>query len=435
MGCDVVDHGSAERLGLDRYGGARVAVPDFQTLMRPLLASLEDGSDHSIKQVREELAREFALSDEDLAEELPSGRAKTFANRVGWATTYLYRCGLLERPRRSVYRLTDRGRDVMLTNPARVDLKVLSQFPEFAEFRQTQGSVADLPKRGTEVTGEVSQDQTPEEQIDSAYRDLRAALAAEVLDRVSEQPPEFFEQLVLDVLSAMGYGGTREGAAQRLGKSGDGGVDGVISEDRLGLDQIYVQAKRWKDSVGRPEIQKFFGALHGQRATKGVFITTSAFTKDAVDYAESVTPRVILVDGKELAELMIDHDVGVTVARSYRLKRLDLDYSRRRSRTCRRQLKARSASGRSAGLAPPVSPGRRAVQQDRADSEGSGRLTEGVARASQTPARTAAKRPPAVRRRRRPQAAALERRRESPHGCRGGLGAAAIAGARAARRA
>jgi len=310
---------------VDRYG-ADVAVPDFQTLMRPLLLALEDGNEHPIKDVRDGLAERFGLSDEDLAKELPSGRAKTFANRVGWATTYLYRCGLLERPRRSVYRITDREGEVLVANPDRVDLKVLSQFPEFAQFRQPHGATSDLPKLGSDAATAASQDQTPEEQIDSAYQELRAALAAEVIERVSEQSPEFFEQLVLDVLSAMGYGGTREGAAQRLGKSGDGGVDGVIREDRLGLDQIYVQAKRWKDPVGRPEIQKFFGALHGQRATKGVFITTSTFTKDAMDYADSVTPRVILVDGKELAELMIDHDVGVSVARSYRLKRLDLDY-------------------------------------------------------------------------------------------------------------
>jgi restriction system protein len=303
-----------------------VAVPDFQTLMRPLLTALEDDGEHSIAELRERLANEFALTSGELAQELPSGRAKTFSNRVGWATTYLYRCGLIERPRRSVYRIAARGHDVLSENPTRVDLNVLSQFPEFAEFRQAQGQTSDLPKLGTETTVEAAQEETPEERVDSAYRELRAALAAEVLERVYEQPPEFFEQLVLDVLSAIGYGGTREGAAQRLGKSGDGGVDGVIREDRLGLDQIYVQAKRWKDSVGRPEIQRFFGALHGQRATKGVFITTSAFTKDAVGYAEGVTPRVILVDGKELAELMIDHDVGVTVARTYRLKRLDLDY-------------------------------------------------------------------------------------------------------------
>ena len=270
--------------------------------------------------------RSSSSTADELAQRLPSGRAKTWMNRVGWATTYLLQCGLLERPERSVYRITDRGLKVLAENPERIDLKVLSQFPELAEYRRSKGGTSDLPKLGTEAAPTSDEVQTPEERVDDAYRELRAALAVEVLERIAEQSPEFFEQLVLDVLTAIGYGGTREGAAQRLGKSGDGGVDGVIREDRLGLDQIYVQAKRWKDSVGRPEIQKFFGALHGQRATKGVFIATSWFSKDAIEYAESVVPRVILVDGKELAELMIDHDVGVSVARTYRLKRLDLDY-------------------------------------------------------------------------------------------------------------
>jgi restriction system protein len=319
------DHSTSGATTAATYTVARMAVPDFQTLMRPLLVALDDGEDRSISEVRSRLAHKFALSDEDLIEELPSGRAKTFPNRVGWAATYLYRCGLLDRPKRSVYRITDRGREVLEKNPERVDLKVLSQFPEFAEFRQSQagtGGQESKPSAGAAA----AEDQTPEERIGSAYREQRAALAAEVLERVGEQSPSFFEQLVLDVLSGMGYGGTREGAALRLGKSGDEGVDGVIREDRLGLDQIYVQAKRWKNPVGRPEIQKFFGALHGQRATKGVFITTSTFSREAADFAESVTPRIRLVDGKEMAELMIDFDVGVSVERTYRLKRLDSDY-------------------------------------------------------------------------------------------------------------
>ena len=304
----------------------KVPIPDFQTLMRPLLVAVEDGGEHSTRQIREHLAEELALSEDELAERLPSGTAKVFMNRVGWATLYLHRCGLLDRPRRSIYRITDRGRQVLAENADRVDLKTLAQFPELKELQQGKGETSDVPQLGTEIAASAAQAQTPEERIDSSYRELRAALVAEVLERVAEQSPDFFEQLVLDVLTAMGYGGTREGAAQRLGKSGDGGVDGVIREDRLGLDQIYVQAKRWQGSVGRPEIQKFFGALHGQRATKGVFITTSTFTKDALDYAEHVTPRVILVDGQELAGLMIDHDVGVSVGRTYPLKRVDLDY-------------------------------------------------------------------------------------------------------------
>lgn len=292
--------------------------------MRPLLAALKDGSPRPIQVVRGELAREFVLTQDDIEELLPSGRVTTFQNRVGWATTYLYRTGLIDRPRRAVYAITDRGHEMLERYPDRIDLKALSEFPEFHEFRQPKVSNGGSPiDRGAVAAAD---DQTPEERIANAYRELRSALAAELLDRVYDQSPEFFEQLVLDLLRAMGYGGSRDDAAERLGRSGDAGVDGVIREDRLGLDAIYVQAKKWRDVVGRPEIQKFFGALHGQRATKGVFITTSGFSREAVEFADGVTPRVILVDGKELAQLMIDHGVGVTVAREYRLKRLDLDY-------------------------------------------------------------------------------------------------------------
>jgi restriction system protein len=290
-----------------------MAVPDFQTVMRPVLVALEDGEPHSPTAIRSVVANHFSLTTEDLEKEIPSGRAKSFQNRVGWALTYLFRSGLISRPKRSTYRLTERGKKVLADHPKRVDLKVLSQFDEFKEFTQSKSTDSKTPIAKPEATG----DQTPEEQIDHAYGELQAALAAEVLDRVQEKSPDFFEQLVLDVLHAMGYGGTGGTSVQHLGKSGDEGVDGVIREDELGLDLIYVQAKRWTNPVGRPEIQKFFGALHGQGANKGVFITTSAFTADAVTYAESVTPRVVLVDGKDLARLMVNHGVGVTVARLY----------------------------------------------------------------------------------------------------------------------
>ncbi|MDQ3728514.1 MAG: restriction endonuclease [Actinomycetota bacterium] len=300
-----------------------MAVPDFQSLMRPLLVALADGGDHAIAAIRGDLAEQFALNQDDIDEMIPSGRVTTFQNRVGWAATYLYRTKLIGRPKRAVYRITDRGRQTLEQNPDRIDLKVLAQFQELEEFRQAKTPVGG----GGETPGPTGdEEQTPEERIDSAYRELRSALAAELLDRVFDQTPEFFEQLVLDVLHKMGYGGRRDDAAERLGQSGDEGVDGVIREDRLGLDLIYVQAKRWKNVVGRPEIQKFFGALHGQRATKGVFITTSGFSREAVEYADGVSPRVILVDGKELAQLMIEHAVGVSVSREYELKRLDLDY-------------------------------------------------------------------------------------------------------------
>jgi restriction system protein len=269
------------------------------------------------------LAQSFSLSQADLDEQIPSGRVTIFQNRVGWAATYLYRTKLIDRPQRAVYRITDRGRRVLAENPDRVDLRVLSQFDELAEFRQTK---APRIRDGRSPTIATVDEQTPEERIDNAYLELRSALAADLLDRVLEQSADFFEKLVLDVLHAMGYGGSRDDSVEQLGKSGDEGVDGVIREDRLGLDLIYVQAKRWQNVVSRPEIQKFFGALHGKRASKGIFITASTFSKEAITFADDVTPRVILVDGRQLAGLMIEYGVGVAASHVYELKRLDLDY-------------------------------------------------------------------------------------------------------------
>jgi restriction system protein len=296
-----------------------MAVPDFQSLMRPLLEVLSDDDDHSIKTIRDNLASLLSLDQSDREELIPSGRVTLFQNRVGWAATYLYRAGLIQRPKRAVYRISERGHEVLTEHPQRVDLRVLSQFEEFEDFRQTR---REQPASPTTTADE----QTPEERIETSYRELRSALAGELLDRIHDQSPEFFEQLVLDVLHAMGYGGGQEGASERLGRSGDEGVDGIIREDRLGLDNIYVQAKRWTSSVGRPEVQKFAGALQGQNATKGVFITTSTFSPDAIEFAGKLTPRIVLVDGKELADLMIEHGVGVTTAHTYLLKRVALDY-------------------------------------------------------------------------------------------------------------
>jgi restriction system protein len=318
--------GGGERAGARHVRFSRVrpvAVPDFQTLMRPLLVLLEDGQDHAIADIRSELARRFALAQSDLDERIPSGRVTTFQNRVGWAATYLYRTKLTERPKRAAYRITDRGRHVLAEHPDRVDLKALSQFAELAEFRRAKpaaGSTVDVPSL------QSGEEQTPEERIDSAYRELRSALAAELLDRLLDQSANFFEKVVLDVLRAMGYGGSQDHSVEHIGKSGDEGVDGVIREDRLGLDLIYVQAKRWQNVVGRPEIQKFIGALHGQRAAKGIFITTSRFSKESIEYTDNVTPRVVLIDGVELTELMIDYRVGVSISHAYQLKGLDLDY-------------------------------------------------------------------------------------------------------------
>lgn len=309
-----------------------MSIPDFQSIMRPLLAVLADGQDKTVQRIRDTLAQQFELTEEELEERLPSGRDRTYGNRVAWALTHLKAAAVIESPRRGVYRITERGRRVLEETPGadRVDLRTLSTFEEYRQFRSQAGGADDGPSlditTAPPATLDATSAGTPTERIEAASREARAALAKDVLDRVREQSAGFFEQVVLDVLQAMGYGGSRGDSAHRLGRSGDGGVDGVIREDKLGLDLIYVQAKRWTNTVGRPDIQQFVGALNGQRAHKGVFITTSAFSREAVDYADAVNPRVILVDGKQLAELMIDHDVGVSVATTYRIQRVDLDY-------------------------------------------------------------------------------------------------------------
>jgi len=288
------------------------------------LELLSDGQEWPIGKIREVLAERFALTPEELAERLPSGRVTTFQSRVGWAATYLYNTKLLSRPRRAVYAITDRGRQVLEQEPDRVDLRVLAQFEELAAFRGRTDDDGAGPPAQPHSREQLSL-HTPNEQIDEAFGLLQAALADELLQRISEQSPAFFEDLVLSVLREMGYGGADD-SSERLGQSGDGGVDGVIREDPLGLDLIYVQAKRWSGVVGRPEIQKFFGALHGRRATKGVFLTTASFSTQAIRYAESVTSRVILVDGALLARLMIRHSVGVTTTHVYEIKRVDAGF-------------------------------------------------------------------------------------------------------------
>jgi restriction system protein len=300
-----------------------MAVPDFQTIMRPLLAHHADGEDHEIAATRLALADDFGLSEEDRAERIPSGRVTYLQNRVGWAATYLYRAELLERPRRAHYRITQRGREILDQHPDRVDLAVLKQFDEFIAFLSGDSSGSGA---GSAQQAPSTETATAEEQIDTGYRELRSALAADLLDRVKEQSWGFFEQLVLDVLKAMGYGGP-EGAVERLGGHGsDGGVDGVIREDALGLELIYVQAKSWEQTVRRPDVQGFIGALHGRQASKGVFITTSSFSPGAREYVETVQLRVKLIDGRELAELMIEHDVGVVTRDVYRLKGIDSSF-------------------------------------------------------------------------------------------------------------
>ena len=269
------------------------------------------------------LASEFQLSPAERTELLASGQQAIFNNRVAWANSYLKKAGLLESPRRGALRITSRGKQILDEDPPKIDVRFLERFPEFIEFR-------DVPRnnRGAETTepAVAATEQTPEEALELAHQSLRLSLAQDILSRILSCSPTFFERLVVELLVKMGYGGSRRDAGERIGQSGDGGIDGIIKEDRLGLDAIFIQAKRWQGSVGRPEIQKFVGALQGQRAKKGVFITTSSYTAEAIEYASRIDTKVVLIDGQLLANLMMDFDVGVSVSASYSVKRIDSDY-------------------------------------------------------------------------------------------------------------
>jgi restriction system protein len=299
-----------------------MAIPDYQTCMLPFLRYLADGMEHTLRDAEESLAGHFGLSSAERAELLPSGQQGIFKNRIGWARTYLKKAGLVESPRRGVFKVTARGLRALDAKPPRIDVRFLEQFPEFIEFREVS-----RPDAANAAPAEAQPSRkTPEEAIELAHQSLRGQLAQELLARVLACSATFFEQLVVELLVKMGYGGSRRDAGERIGQTGDGGIDGIIKEDRLGLDAIYLQAKRWQGSVGRPEIQKFVGALQGQRARKGVFITTSSYTADATDYASRIDTKVVLIDGKQLCGLMIDFDVGVSAAASYVVKRIDSDY-------------------------------------------------------------------------------------------------------------
>jgi restriction system protein len=298
-------------------------IPDYQTLMLPLLRFASDDIDHTTREAIEALAKEFELSDGERSQLLASGRQAVLNNRIGWANSYLKKAGLLESPSRGTLRITPRGKQVLLNNPTRIDKKYLERFPEFVEFVAVSRSVKPAEAEESLIT---TTEQTPEESLEIAHQSIRVSLAQDILVRVLACSPAFFERLVVELLVKMGYGGSRQDAGERIGRSGDGGIDGIIKEDRLGLDTIYIQAKRWQGNVGRPEIQKFVGALQGQRARKGVFITTSSYTNDATDYASRIDTKVVLIDGQLLANLMMDFDVGVSVAATYMVKRIDSDY-------------------------------------------------------------------------------------------------------------
>jgi len=296
-----------------------MAIPDFQSLMLPLLRIAGDGQEHSVGECQDALAEQFGLSEEEVRELLPSGRQTRFRNRIGWALTHLRKAGLLESTGRGKFRITERGLETLRENPSHLDMKYLARFPEYREFR----GLGENEGTGEELLHEESL--PPEERLEAAYRDLTRELAQELLERVKSCSPEFFERLVLQLLVRMGYGGSVQDAAQRVGRTGDGGIDGIIKQDKLGLDVLCVQAKRWQGTVGVDVVRQFAGSLLDRKARRGVLITTSSFTSDAREYAERVG-NIVLVDGEKLAELMIEHDVGVTEAARYSLKRIDSDY-------------------------------------------------------------------------------------------------------------
>jgi restriction system protein len=298
-----------------------MTIPGFQSLMLSLLKLAGDRKEHSLREAIEALAAQYRLTEAERNELLPSGRQAAFDNRVGWARFYLGRAGLLQSPQRARFLITERGLAVLAEKPADINIAYLRRFPEFVEF---QGASAKKAKEGKEPGPEEVE--TPEEAIEAAHQGIQEGLVRDLLAAVKGCSPAFFERLVIDLLVKMGYGGTRRDAGQAIGRSGDGGIDGIIKEDRLGLDVVYVQAKRWDGTVGRPEIQSFAGALQGQRARRGVFVTTSDFSQPALHFASTIDSKIVLIDGPALARLMVDYNIGVTLVAIYELKRVDSDY-------------------------------------------------------------------------------------------------------------
>jgi restriction system protein len=296
-----------------------VAVPDFQSFFLPMLKLASDGLVHSLQETYKAMEGHFRLSQEDQREMLPSGKQATYKNRIAWARVYLSKALLLESPKRGFFRITERGQKLLNSIPTDLRVKHLKQYPEFVEFHKT----GNKQEKGSEDEERTA---TPEEIFENAYQKLRHNLANELLAQIGNNTPEFFENLVIKLLVKMGYGGSIKDAGQSMGKSGDEGIDGIIKEDKLGLDAIYIQAKRWQGSVGRPEVQKFVGALHGQRAKKGVFITIGSFTRDAEQYVTTIDPKVVLIDGNRLVALMIDHNLGVSTVDAYEIKKIDSDF-------------------------------------------------------------------------------------------------------------
>lgn len=298
-----------------------MAIPDYQTCMLPLLEFFKDGQEHSFREMVDHLAQYFCLTDEELKELLPSGQQGIFTNRVGWARSYLKQAGLLTATKRGFNRITVTGQEVLRKKPEKITVKFLDQFDAFQAFRNRKRT---KPKQQEEPCSES--DTTPAEALEAAYENLRQDLSRELLLQLKTIAPSLFEKVVIDLLLKMGYGGNRKDAGKAIGKTNDAGIDGIIKEDKLGLDIIYIQAKRWENTVSRPEIQKFAGALLGQSAKKGIFITTSDFSQSARDYVASIDTKIILIDGEQLVQYLIDNNVGVAAIALYEIKKIDSDY-------------------------------------------------------------------------------------------------------------
>jgi len=300
-----------------------MGIPDFQSLMRPLLELHLDGKEHVNRDLVNVLAQQFALTEEERREMLPSGRAKMFDNRVGWAKTYIANAGLIEAPRRGVSVLTPVGRKLLVEFSGPINVRVLNDLPVGRVTKERRRVTEEAPIQSAVQSVE---EETPEEAFENAYLKMRTGVEREIISRILSNPPEFLERVIIDLVVKMGYGGNRKDAGEAIGRSGDEGIDGIIKEDPLGLDIIYLQAKRYEGTIGRPDIQKFAGALQGQRAKKGIFITTSSYSREARDFAAKIETKIVLIDGPMLARLMFDHGVGVSVNTIYEAKRIDTDY-------------------------------------------------------------------------------------------------------------
>ena len=299
-------------------------IPKYEEIMLPYLEFLADGKEYGLSETHDALAELFNLPDEELRELLPSGRQKIFRNRVGWAGTYLKKAGLLTSPKRAHFRISEKGLSLLKEKPTEITAKLLTRYDDFVEFqsiKKVKKGNGDLLQSSIDVAA-----QSPEESLEYAYQKLHSELSIELLNLIKSCSPDFFEKLVIDLLIKMGYGGSRREAGQAMGKSGDGGIDGIINEDKLGLDVIYLQAKRWENTVPVKEIRDFTGALASKKAKKGIFITTSSFPNSVYEFVTQVEYKIILIDGERLAELMIEHGVGLSTINTYNVKTIDSDY-------------------------------------------------------------------------------------------------------------